>query len=443
MGPVFLDWSDATVTHPFLAAASFLDDPAGVPADLRQRPRGGLPRRLDRLRRPAPTATRALELARIVHPLHMAQLHADRILPGLDQPWELAWSVPVLTPVAAAASCDIAAYPRTVTTRTHIPEDVLTAAHDRARARADRDWPEADRLRGVIEAAGWKIVDRGTDFALTPAVPADLEDGGRIRYGASQHVPSRLEEPAVGLATIVLLATDHPDDLERAVRAFASHAPAGTSVVIVADAPSEDQAAALDALAPSAAGRHGRDAARGDLDERTAGPRRRDEHRDPPVPGSGRDPARYERGADRGLRDAARPAPWTIRPSAVVGGWGITSGDLRRFEDAPAGDVDAIEGYCQAFRRADYVERGPLDERFRFYRNLDIWWSLVLRDGGEGEPSRRAVRLDGLPLARHDHRGWTSLPDDERDRQSKRNFYRIIDRFGWRRDLLIHPAETR
>ena len=83
---------------------------------------------------------------------------------------------------------------------------------------------------------------------------------------------------------------------------------------------------------------------------------------------------------------------------AVVGGWGITSGDLRQFEDAPAGDVDAIEGYCQAFRRADYEERGPLDERFRFYRNLDIWWSLVLRDGGEGEPSRRAVRLDGLPL---------------------------------------------
>ena len=101
--------------------------------------------------------------------------------------------------------------------------------------------------------------------------------------------------------------------------------------------------------------------------------------------------------------------------------------------------MDAIEGYCQAFRRADYVERGPLDERFRFYRNLDIWWSLVLRDGGEGEPPRRAVRLDGLPLVRHDHRGWTSLPDDERDRQSKRNFYRIIDRFGWRRDLLVRP----
>ena len=83
-----------------------------------------------------------------------------------------------------------------------------------------------------------------------------------------------------------------------------------------------------------------------------------------------------------------------------------------------------------AFRRADYRDRGPFDERFRFYRNLDIWWSLVLRDEGEGETPRRAVALAGLPLVRHEHRGWTSLRTTERDRQSKRNFYRIIDRFG-------------
>jgi hypothetical protein len=87
-----------------------------------------------------------------------------------------------------------------------------------------------------------------------------------------------------------------------------------------------------------------------------------------------------------------------------------------------------------AFRRDDAAERGPVDERFRFYRNLDIWWSLVLRDEGEGRPPRRAVALD-LPLVRHEHRGWSSLPEAERDRLSKRNFYRIIDRFGTRRDL--------
>ena len=61
----------------------------------------------------------------------------------------------------------------------------------------------------------------------------------------------------------------------------------------------------------------------------------------------------------------------------------------------------------------------------------------MLRDEGEGETSRRAVAVGDVPAVRHEHRGYTSLPDAERDRQSKRNFYRIIDRFGSRRDLLV------
>ena len=320
-------------------------------------------------------------------------------------------------------------------TRARIPDRILTAAHDRARARADRDWTEADRLRTVIEAAGWKVVDRGTDFALSLATPPDMPEEGRVRYGSSGSVPSRLDEPAVGLATVVLIATDHPDDLGRALAGIDRHAPDGTSVLIVADDPAADQAAALEAVA-------------GDTDDRV---------RVEVVWTSER--LGHGAATNIGIRRASGPVVVLMDTSveltgdaitplaealadetvAVVGGWGITSRDLRHFEDAPAGDVDAIEGYCQAFRRTAAVARGPLDERFRFYRNLDIWWSLVLRDGGEGEPPRRAVRLDGLPLVRHDHRGWASLPDDERDRQSKRNFYRIIDRFGSRRDLLTRP----
>ena len=75
-------------------------------------------------------------------------------------------------------------------TRRRIPDEVLAAAHARAAARAARDWTEADRLRAEIEAAGWKIVDRGTDFALTPAAPPDLAEGDRVRYGSSGSVPS-------------------------------------------------------------------------------------------------------------------------------------------------------------------------------------------------------------------------------------------------------------
>jgi hypothetical protein len=319
-------------------------------------------------------------------------------------------------------------------TRTRIPDEILSAAHERSQARADRDWARADELRAEIEAAGWKVVDRGTDFALSPIAAPDVDEGARIRYGSSRSVPSRLDEPSVGEATVVLVATDWPADLDRALAAWRAQAPAGTSLVVVADAPSEEQAARLAIFEgePADPGRP--------LEVAWTGTR-----------------LGHGEALDIGLRRATGAvvivADTSVEPTgdlvtplrraledptiAVTGAFGIVSDDLRKFRDAPPGDVDAIEGYVQAFRRDDYRDRGPFDPKFRFYRNLDIWWSLVLRDEGAGETPRRAVALEGLPLARHEHRGWTSLPDADRDRQSKRNFYRIIDRFGPRRDLLV------
>ena len=305
---------------------------------------------------------------------------------------------------------------------------MLDAAHARAAARAARDWAEADRLRAEIEAAGWKVADRGTDFALTPAAPRDVAEGGRTRYGSSASVPSRLDEASVGIATVVLIATDWPDDLERGLAALRRHAPAGTSIVIVANDPASEQAAALDDLVEDA-----------DLEVVWSSER-----------------LGQATVLNMGLRRATGPVVLLIDTSveptgdvvtplvrtiddptvAVTGGWGITSSDLRQFEAAAPGDVDAIEAYAMAFRRVDVRDRGPLDEHFRFYRNLDVWWSLVLRDEGEGSAPRRAVAVE-LPAVRREHRGWSSLPEAERDRQSKRNFYRIIDRFGSRRDLLV------
>jgi glycosyltransferase involved in cell wall biosynthesis len=316
-------------------------------------------------------------------------------------------------------------------TRTRIPEGVLAAAHARARARDARDWPEADRLRAEIEQAGWKVVDRGTDFALSPANPPDVEEVGRIRYGSSAGVPSRLEETPVGVASVVVVATDDPEDLERALRGLREHAPDGTQIVVVANDPSADQSAAVHAL----------------------------DALDPGGPGIATeavwtsDRLGHATALNVGIRRAAAPVVVLLDTSveprgdvisplvgalddpsvAVAGGWGIVSRDLRRFDEAPAGDVDAIEAYAMAFRRDEYAARGPLDERFRFYRNLDIWWSLVLRDEGDAAP-RRALAVD-IPAERHEHRGWASVPAAERDRLSKRNFYRIIDRFGGRRDL--------
>ena len=327
------------------------------------------------------------------------------------------------------------------------PDDIVQLANARAAARRSRDWSTADELLGRIEAAGWKVIDVGTLYDLVRAAPPDIRDGATTRFGSSLSVPSRLDDPATGTASVVLLATDWPEDLARTLAALGATAPAGTQVIVVENAASKEQAAALGAL--EAAG--------------------------PPAEGMTlevlRTSARFGFAAalNAGIRRASSPVVMHLDTSveprgdlvsavvqalqdptvAVTGPFGIVSDDLRHFRDAPDGkvDVDAIEGYAIAFRRSDYAARGPLDEHFSFYRNLDIWWSLVLRDQGEDEPDdaapRRAVRVTGVPLLRHDHRGWTSLPDEERDRLSKKNYYRVLKRFASRRDLVVGGAGDR
>jgi hypothetical protein len=309
-------------------------------------------------------------------------------------------------------------------------------AQARAAARSARDWAEADRLRAEIEAAGWRVVDHGSRFELSPAAPADVVEGERVRYGRSGSVPSRLEEPTTAEATVVIRATDAADDLRRLLEGLRRHAPSGTQVVIVADAPSAGVAAALEA-ADGPAG----------------------------LPIGGLPPEMVwtvERlgpagAANAGLRRAVGRVVILLDPSveptgnlvtplvralddpsvAAAGAWGTVSPDLRHWEDASPGDVDAVDGAAMAFRRDDVVARGPLDEGYRSAGHLATWWSLVLRDEGEGSRPRRAVRLAGLPVVRHEPSEDASIPPAERARLDKRGFYRLLERFGRRRDLLV------
>jgi hypothetical protein len=128
------------------------------------------------------------------------------------------------------------------------PPEIIALAEGRAVARRASDWTSADRLLAEIAAAGWRVVDSGTMYDLVRLAPPDVIEDDVVRYGSSLSVPARFEEPAAGVASVVLVATDWPDDLARAVRALAAHSAVGTQVVVVANAPSDAQAADLEAL---------------------------------------------------------------------------------------------------------------------------------------------------------------------------------------------------
>jgi hypothetical protein len=325
-----------------------------------------------------------------------------------------------------------------------VPPEVEEAARQRSEARAARDWATADRLRAEIESAGWRVVDRGTAYRLEPASQPDVEVGGEIRYGRTDAVPSRLADAPTGLASVVVVASPDSAQTRLSLDALASAAPAGVDVVVVADG----------------------------LSDRTIEPlggwrRRAEEQQDTDVPLPAElvrtsAPLGHAAALNIGIRRARAPVVIVLDPSitpagdvvtplvraldeetvAIAGPFGLRSADLRRFEEVTGSPEDvidgaAIQGYLMAFRRSDAAARGPLDEAFRFYRNLDIWWSLVLRDEGEDEPPRRALVVPGLPLERGEPRAWTATPPAERDRLSKRNFYRVLDRFRTRLDLAV------
>ena len=121
-------------------------------------------------------------------------------------------------------------------------------------------------------------------------------------------------------------------------------------------------------------------------------------------------------------------------PTVVVAGpFGLRGrGTLKEFDESAGPEVDAVEGYCMAFRRADALAAGGFDPRFRFYRISDVEFSFRLRDRGG-----RAVAVADVPIEKHVHRLWESTEPGERDRLSKRNMYRFLDRWRGREDLLV------
>lgn len=315
------------------------------------------------------------------------------------------------------------------------PDDILARARERAAARSARDWSRADALRAEIEAAGWRVVDRGTRFRLSPASPPTVETAGRTLYGHASAVPSLLDEPAAARFSVQLLADDRPDDLARVLAGLRAHAPAGTQVVVIANDPSPAQArglepgsAELETIGDGAPEVTWTSTRLGCAAARNVGLRR-----------ATGDIVILAGSSIELLGDALGPLAEALDDPAVAvaGAFGLVAEDLRHFDPSPGPTVDAIEGRWLAFRRDDYRRLGPLDERFVAPGYLDVWWSLVLRDGlADGGPPRSARRLE-LPLIQHGETRPAATPEADLARLTRRNYYRLLERFRDRADELL------
>ncbi|HET9475901.1 MAG TPA: cysteine--tRNA ligase, partial [Dehalococcoidia bacterium] len=266
---------------------------------------------------------------------------------------------------------------------------------ERAAVRAVGSWERADRIRQRILDDGFEVRDKrvGTHvFKLA----AWARDNGSI--SASEDVDSLLGEPGDLKYTVSIVASQGCAELERCLESVRTYLKEQDGEVIVVDNGFRDACVAhIDKIAGG--------------DERV-----RVFHADHFLgSAAGRNVSlRQARGRTVIFIDTSvavtgdvfgRLADILADPTVgVAGRWGVTTSDLRSFEEARGtGDVHAVEGYLMAFRRDVLREAGFLDEKYRFYRHLDLDFSFVVRNRGY-----RAVIDVGLPVVKHDHVDWAA-----------------------------------
>ncbi len=276
------------------------------------------------------------------------------------------------------------------------------------RLRRDKDFEAADAIRERLRTGGWEVVDSAQGSELKPL----------------KAPPASTPAPTPRAATLLTVVHGWKPDAERWLLSVFTHAKADFEALIVDNSGDTRIAAWLESRAAerfrsirlepplgfAAAVNAGIDAAAGEV------------------------VILFDSGVDL-TGDAVSPLVEALAdPSVVVAGpYGLRAqGTPKEFAASTGPEVDAIEGYCMAFRRADAQALEGFDPRFQFYRIADIEFSFRLRDRGG-----RAVVVPGLPLAKHEHRLWEATDPKERQRLSRRNMYRFLDRWGQRPDLLV------
>ena len=301
-----------------------------------------------------------------------------------------------------------------------IPNEIAARVRQRHEHRLAKRWEPADSIRAEVLDAGFELRDSRSGTTVLP-LPAWKHDEGNI--ASSTDVSSLLEEKPDLEFTVGVVARRGCEELQRCVSS--AHAWLGDSgEVIVVDNGFPDECEPVEGNLPP-------------MDELRFF---RADH----FLGSagGRNVAlRQARGRYVVLLDTSVEVTGDIfsvlrellsdETVGIAGRWGVVTSDMRSFEEAKSsGTVDAVEGYLMAFRRDVLVEAGLLDEKFRFYRHLDLDFSYAVRSCGY-----RAVIDTTLPVKRHEHVEWTSTPPDERERLSKRNFYRFLRKWGDREEF--------
>jgi hypothetical protein len=92
--------------------------------------------------------------------------------------------------------------------------------------------------------------------------------------------------------------------------------------------------------------------------------------------------------------------------------------------------VDVLFGYYFALDRKFAIAAGGANPSAKYYRNADLELSLAIRAAGG-----KLLQID-LPLSQGRHHGYHDVDPDYRDKNSRKNYQRILDRFRGKNEIL-------
>ncbi len=304
-----------------------------------------------------------------------------------------------------------------------IPPEILALSHERDILRKRGQYERADALKKEIEEAGYVIKDnpRGAHLVILPSVEA----GGEV-YRTLRHLPSLLDEPDSCTFSVNILARNNFEQAQRCLQSILEFADRSNIEIILVDNASRDELVPwATALQNSVKHLHVLRTSRtvGEAEARNIGLKR--------------SRGRFILLLDSRVEltgDVFAPLAKTLADDSVgiTGLRGLSTGDLRHFAESEQAEVEVMDRLCLAFRRELLKRVGLFDEKYRYPYYMDIDFSFAVRATGA-----RIIVTPDLPVRCHPELQDASLSDAEQTRLTRRNFYRYLDKWGDRDDLLL------
>lgn len=304
-----------------------------------------------------------------------------------------------------------------------IPAEILALSHERDALRKRGRYDQADALKRQIEEAGYAIKDnpRGAHLIILPSIEVD----GKV-YRTTRQLPSLLDEADNFTFSVNIVARNSFEQTRRCLESVLRFADKSDIEILLVDNASRDELVLwAETLQRTVQHLHVLRASRamGEAEARNIGLKR--------------SRGRFILLLDSSVEltgDVFTPLAKTLSDPKVgiTGLHGLCTDDLRHFEASQRTEVEVVDGLCMAFKRKLLKKVGFFDERYRFPRYMDVDFSFAVRDSGAN-----VLITPDLPVRCHAELQDGNLSDAERARLTKRNFYRFLEKWGSRDDLLI------